>query len=244
MYPVLLKLGPLTLYSYGLMVALGFLAGILLAAYLARRTGLKPEIMLDIAPFVLVGAIVGARIFYVIEFWREFQGNPLEIFMLWRGGLVFYGGLLFAILGLLWAAKLFKLNFWKIMDILAPSTALGYALGRIGCFLNGCCYGIEAQLPWAVTFPKLIGARHPTQLYASLAGLLICALLLLVLFKFKKFDGQVLIFGLGLYAIYRFLIEFIRTNPKYWLNLTEAQWLSILLVILAGGLYIKLYRRK
>jgi phosphatidylglycerol:prolipoprotein diacylglycerol transferase len=243
MHPILLKLGPLTLYSYGLMVALGFLAGILLATYLTRQAKLKPEVILDIAPFVLVGSIAGARIFYVVEFWRDFRGNPLEIFFIWKGGLVFYGGLLFAILGLLLAVKIFKLDLLKIMDILAPSTALGYAIGRIGCFLNGCCYGVETKVPWAVRFPTESVLRHPTQIYASISGLLICAILLLMLFKFKKFDGQVLTAGLALYAAYRFLIEFIRTNPRYLLNLTEAQWASIFLVILAGGLYIKLRRR-
>lgn len=243
MHPILLKFGPLTLYSYGLMVALGFLAGIFLAAYLAKKSGIEPEIILDIAPFVLVGSILGARIFYAMEFWREFRGNPLEIFFLWKGGLVFYGGLLFAILGLLLAVKIFKLDFWKIMDILAPSTALGYAIGRIGCFLNGCCYGVETKVPWAVNFPTETVLRHPTQIYASFSGLLICSLLLLIFFKYRKFDGLVLIWGLLLYGVYRFLIEFIRTNPRYLLNLTEAQWASILLFILAGGLYIKLRRR-
>lgn len=243
MYPVLLKLGPLTLYSYGLMVALGFLSGIILAAYLAKRSGIKPELILDIAPFILLGSLIGARLFYVIEFWPEFRGNPLEIFTIWKGGLVFYGGLLFAILGLLLAVNIFKLNFWRTMDILAPATALGYAIGRIGCFLNGCCYGIATKVPWAVKFPTETVLRHPTQIYASLSGLLICGILLLFFFKYRKFDGLMLVWGLWLYGIYRFLIEFLRVNPKYLFNLTGAQWLSFLLIFLAAVLYFKLRRR-
>lgn len=243
MYPVLLKLGPLTLYSYGLMVALGFLSGIILAAYLAKKSGTKPELILDIAPFVLLGSMIGARLFYVIEFWTEFRGNPVEIFLIWKGGLVFFGGLLFAILGLMLAVNIFKLNFWKTMDILAPATALGYAIGRIGCFLNGCCYGVVTKVPWAVKFPTETVLRHPTQIYASLSGLLICGLLLLVFFKYKKFDGLVLILGLIFYGVYRFLIEFLRINPKYLFNLTGAQWLSILLILPATVLYFRLRRR-
>lgn len=243
MYPILVKIGPLTLYSYGLMVALGFLSGIILAAYLAKKSGIKPELILDLAPFVLLGSLFGARLFYVVEFWTEFRGNPLEIFFIWKGGLVFFGGLLFAVLGLWLAVKFFKLNFWKIMDILAPATALGYAIGRIGCFLNGCCYGIVTKVPWAVKFPTETVLRHSTQLYASLSGFLICGLLLLIFFKYRKFDGLVLILGLLFYGVYRFLIEFLRINPKYLFNLTGAQWLSLVLIILATVLYFKLRRR-
>jgi len=241
MHPILLKLGPLTIYSYGLLVALGFLAGIGLAVWLAKKEGIPTEQILDLAVYVLLASIIGARLFYVIEFWRDFAGNPISVFYIWQGGLVFFGGLLFVILAVIAYARFFKVPLFKVLDVIAPAAALGYALGRIGCFLNGCCYGIETNLPWAVKFPALSGLRHPTQLYASLSGLLILGLLLFIFYR-KKFDGQVFSLGLIFYAVYRFAIEFIRTNPRYLLGLTAAQWGSILILLIAASLYYKLNR--
>ena len=243
MYPVLLRIGPLTIYSYGLMVALAFLAGIYVAVFLAKGEKIGADKILDLAVYVLISSIVGARLFYVIEFWPEFMTNPLGIFFIWQGGLVFYGGLLLAIITILIYAQINKISIWKVLDIIAPATALGYAIGRIGCFLNGCCYGIECSLPWAVSFPNLAGLRHPTQIYASLTGFLIFGLLLF-LWRFRKFEGQVFCAGLALYGIYRFLIEFIRINPRYLLNLTMAQWGSILIVIIAVSIYLVLAKKK
>jgi len=243
MYPVLFRIGPLTIYSYGLMVALGFLAGIGIAIWLAKREKIATEKILDLAVYVLIASVVGARLFYVIEFWPEFITNPLNVFFVWQGGLVFYGGLLLAVITILIYAQASKINVWKLLDIIAPATALGYAIGRIGCFLNGCCYGIECSLPWAVSFPNLAGLRHPTQIYASLTGLLIFGLLM-VLWRFRKFEGQVFCAGLTMYGIYRFSIEFVRVNPRYILGLSMAQWGSILLVIIGLSIYYILSTRK
>lgn len=238
MLPVLFKLGPLTVNSYGVMIALGFLSGILLAIYLAKREKISPEMMMDLALFVMVFSIIGARIFYVIEFWPEYLYRPLAVLFVWEGGLVFYGGLLGAVLTVLIFSRLNKLPVLKLLDLITPATALGYAIGRIGCFLRGCCYGVECKLPWAVKFPEVVGLRHPTQLYALLSWLILFGVLWFLLTK-RKFDGQIFALGLILYSVYRFLIEFVRTNPQYF-HLTAAQWGSLLLLIGAGILYFQL----
>jgi phosphatidylglycerol:prolipoprotein diacylglycerol transferase len=173
----------------------------------------------------------------VIFFWPELEGNILNAFMIQRGGLVFYGGLALALIAILWRSARYKLSLFKLFDIASLSAAIGYSIARIGCFLNGCCYGVESNLPWAVQFPGLLGKRHPTELYAS-ATMLILFLLLLIFWKRRKFDGQIFLFAVICYSIYRFLIEFIRVNPKYLLNLTSAQWASVVLFVLAAGTLI------
>ncbi|HTY13782.1 MAG TPA: prolipoprotein diacylglyceryl transferase [Candidatus Omnitrophota bacterium] len=236
MHPILFKLGPFTVYSYGFMIALAFLAGIALASYLAKRDGIDPDKIFDLAVWVLVSSIIGARVFYVLEFIGDFAKDPLSALYLWQGGMVFFGGVAFAIIAVAIWSRVNKINVLKLLDAIAPATALGYAIGRIGCFLRGCCYGTETSLPWGVQFPDACGVRHPTQIYSSLSGLLMMALLLLVLSK-RKFDGQVFSAGLMLYSVYRFLIEFIRTNPKYLFSLSEGQWGSVLIFICGAGLY-------
>ncbi len=236
MHPILLKLGPLTVYSYGMMVALAFLAGIFLSTYLAKKNGIIPERIFDLAIIVLVSSIIGARAFYVLEFWTDFTANPISAFYITEGGMVFFGGVAFAIIAILIWSRINKIPALKLLDAIAPATALGYAIGRIGCFLRGCCYGVETGLPWGVKFPDVCGVRHPTQIYASLAGLLIMAILIFMFSK-KKFDGQIFSSGLMLYSIYRFLIEFIRVNQKYLFTLSEAQWGSIMIFLIGAGLY-------
>ncbi|OGC09932.1 prolipoprotein diacylglyceryl transferase [candidate division WOR-1 bacterium RIFOXYA2_FULL_37_7] len=243
MHPILFRIGNVNIYSYGFMVSLGFLAGILLAYYLARKVKIDPDKILDAALFLFVGAIFGARLFYVIFFWHELN-SPWQAFMVWNGGLVFYGGVLFGILGLILACKILKISVLDMLDIVAPATMLGYAFGRIGCFLNGCCYGEECAFvfPWAVKFPHLTGLRYPTQIYASIAGLLIFAVLFFLLSR-RKFPGQIFAVGLSLYATYRFFIEFFRTNAKVFLNLTLAQWASLFLVVL-GLIFYFIYKKR
>ncbi|KAF0133864.1 MAG: phosphatidylglycerol:prolipoprotein diacylglycerol transferase [Candidatus Saganbacteria bacterium] len=231
MHPILFKFGSITIFSYGFMIALAFLAGIYFSYFLAVREGIKGEKIFDLALVILVSSIVGARIFYVIEFWPDFISNPLEVFFIWQGGLVFFGGLLFAALAAVAFANYYKIKALKLMDIITPGTALGYGIGRIGCFLRGCCYGIETKLPWGIVFPGLSEAHHPTQLYAFISGIIMFTMLLL-LYRKKKYDGQVFFSGLMFYSVYRFSVEFLRMNPKY-LFFSMAQWISILIFFLA-----------
>lgn len=249
MHPILIKLGSLTIYSYGFMVALGFLVGVLVSLYFAKKNGLSVDLILDLAIYVILAAIFGARLFYVIGDWGQYKNNLLGIFMVQEGGLVFLGGLIFAMLAAFLYARKKNISWLFLFDVLTPGTALGQAIGRIGCFLNGCCFGLPTKVPWGMVFPKGSLAYeffpwrhlHPTQLYSSFSVLIIFGLVLLV-FRFKKFDGQVFLSGLILYSIYRFIVEFFRFSPIHWAGLTPSQW--IVMITFALAVYGWFYLRK
>jgi len=252
-HPIAFHLGPLPVHWYGVMVALAFLAGLWTASRRALRENIAPERIIDLGPWLIVGAIVGARILYVITFWREeFAGKPfVETIMVWRGGLVYYGGLMGASLGFILYARIKNLPLWKGADILAPSIALGYVFGRIGCLMNGCCYGRVCELPWAIQFPNqsnawhqqlsqgLVGPNdrslpvHPTQVYESLLNLALYGGLAW-LYRRKKFDGQIFATYLVAYAIVRSFVEMFRGDyPQYYLGgwVTPAHLVSIFILI-------------
>jgi len=220
------------------MVALAFVAGITIALLRAKKEDISAEFVMDGAMYVLISAIIGARLFYVIGFWSEYKNNLWNIFAVWEGGMVFYGGLIFAVTTLFIWSKRKSMDFMKILDLAAPSVAIGYSIGRIGCFLRGCCYGVECSLPWAIHFPESQGFVHPTQLYSVLAGLLIFTALIAVREK-KKYNGQVFVWGVILYSIYRFIIEFFRSYDLYWGPLTPSQWISAGLFVFACALLIR-----
>lgn len=208
-------MGDYALHTFGLLVALGFLFGLWVASRNARRAGLDPELPYDLAPWLIGGTLVGARTLYVISYWqRDFAGHPLgEIFAIWNGGLVFYGGLIGATLAGIFAVKRRKLPLWRAADCLAPGIALGHVFGRMGCLLNGCCYGRESDLPWAIrypdthsTFPRLV---HPAQVYESLLNLAFFGALTW-LHRRRKFDGQVFATYLIGYAFIRSFAEYFR----------------------------------
>ncbi len=236
-------IGGLAVHWYGILVAIGFLAGLYTAGRRAAREGIAAETIADLGPWLIVGAIIGARGLYVISYWREqFAANPFpEIFMIQHGGLVFYGGLIGAIASGLIFVRLKRQPLWKVADVMAPSIALGYVFGRLGCLMNGCCYGRETQLPWAIHFPLTHATGgagvHPTQLYDSLLNLGFY-LFLAWLFRRKQFDGQVFVAYLIGYALLRSLVEYFRGDypVHYWGGVaTPAQLVSIG-ILLAGGL--------
>jgi len=183
MYPEIAHLGPLHIRSYGLMLALAFLAGTWLGLKEARRRGLDEDRFLTVVLFTLVGSIAGARLLYVMEHIADYREQWSSVLALWQGGLTLYGGIIAGTVVGLWTARRQQLPAWAVADCLAPSIAIGTAFGRVGCFLNGCCYGRPTTLPWGVvyppdTFPGLeFGATpiHPSQLYFSLASLVLFA---------------------------------------------------------------------
>jgi len=243
-HPVAFVFGPFTVTWYGILTALAFLAGLWTASRRGLRSGIAPERIVDLGPWLIVGTIIGARALYVVSYWREeFAGHAFaDVFKVWRGGLVFYGGFIGASLTFLLYARLRKLPLWRTADVLAPSIALGAAIGRVGCLMNGCCYGRACGLPWAIHFPP--GHRtypqgvHPTQAYDALLDLWLYGLLTW-LYRHKRFDGQVFASFLVGYAITRSVVECFRGDyPQfYWGGwVTPAQLVS--LGILAAGIIL------
>ena len=215
MHPLAFQLGPLTIHWYGVMIALAFLAGLWTATRRARRENIPGEKIADVVLWLMIGSIVGARLVYVTTYWKdEFAGQPLsEVFMIQHGGLVYYGGLIGAILASFVYLRWKKMPLWKTADVLAPSIALGNVFGRVGCLLNGCCYGRACDLPWAIHFPSdhaTHGAPvHPTEIYDALSNFILYVLLAW-LFRRKRFDGQVFAVYLIGYAVTRTIMECFR----------------------------------
>jgi phosphatidylglycerol:prolipoprotein diacylglycerol transferase len=244
-------LGPLTVHWYGILLALGFLAGLWTAARRAKLTGVPGDKISDVGLWLIIGAILGARILYVVTYWKEsFAGQPItEIFMIQRGGLVFYGGLIGSALACIIYCRREKLPLWKVADVLAPSIALGYVFGRLGCLMNGCCFGRECSLPWAIHFPAshVTGGApvHPTQIYDSLLNLVLYAALVW-LYRRKKFDGQIFAAYLMCYAITRSIVETFRgdyTEVHRHAGLTPAHLISIGIFAAGAALFAILRKR-
>lgn len=231
----------LTIYWYGILTALGFLFGFGTASRRAPMTGISGESILNLAPWIILGAVVGARLFYVVTYWNdEFANKPIwEALKLGRSGLVYYGGLVGASIATVLYCRWAKLPLMRIADILAPSVALGHAFGRIGCLMTGCCFGRECSMPWAIVFPPghpTHGAPvHPAQVYESIANLALYAGLAF-LYRRKKFDGQVWAVYLLAYAVVRSIVEAFRGDyaQKYIVAGLSPGQLTSLVIVAAG----------
>lgn len=251
MHPVLIELGPLTIYGYGLMIAVGAACGLWLTSRLARLGGLDPDKTLNLLFWILISGLVGSRIAFVFLEPSFFLARPWEFFYLWKGGLVFYGGVALALPVGLWLARRWKLPLLPTMDVVAPGLALGQAFGRIGCFLAGCCYGKETQCSLGVTFsnenslaPQGI-PLHPTQLYHSLEGFLLAGLLYLVCRR-KRFAGQVFFLYGMLHGAIRVIIEQYRGDWRGSFILpyiTPTGLTAVIFALVSAGAYIYLRRR-
>jgi phosphatidylglycerol:prolipoprotein diacylglycerol transferase len=233
MFPVLFRVGDISVHAYGVLLALAFAVGIFGLARAARRAGLPEEKMLDMSLMIMVAAVIGSRLLYVLIKWPVFVADPLAVFAVRSGGLSFHGGLAAGVLTGLWYTHRHRLPQGRIADLIAPFVALGYAVVRIGCLLNGCCFGRPADVPWALPVAYLDPTlRHPTQLYAFAAVFLIY-LLLLYRRRRVRFHGQLFLEFVVYYSIYRFLIEFYRETDVFLGALTLGQASS--LVVAAGA---------
>ncbi len=250
MYPILIEFGFFKIFTYGLLVATGFLVAILLASSRAEKEGLDSQKVLDLCFYVMVSALLGARLLYVIVEYRYFLDSPLEIFKFWKGGLVFYGGLILGVLISLWYLKRNQMPMWKTADLLAPSIALGQSIGRWGCFFAGCCYGKKTDVAWGITFadPRSLAPLeiplHPTQVYLSLNAVFIF-IFLMWLSKRKVFDGQILwSYGI-LYSIGRFAIEYFRGDDRGFpveQVLSTSQFVGVFIFSFSVFMLLTLYR--
>jgi phosphatidylglycerol:prolipoprotein diacylglycerol transferase len=237
MKPILFSFGAIHLYSYGLSIALGVLLSVFLMQRRAAKEGFpKLEDVFDMAFTILVWGFLGARLFYVIQNFSYYMREPLKIFAVWEGGLIFYGGAIAAFGGLAVMSRNKKWSFWRILDFLVPYVALTHAFGRIGCFLNGCCFGKTCDLPWAVRFPELSHAVHPTQLYEALFDLVLFAFLLKRR-KQTRFEGEIALLYFLLYGMGRYTIEFLREPGWMWMGFTSNQWLSMAIMTVSFVLF-------
>jgi phosphatidylglycerol:prolipoprotein diacylglycerol transferase len=248
-------LGPITLHTYGFLLAVAFLAGLWVASRQAKRASLDAGKITDMAVWVLIAGLVGAKLLLVAVDWRYFGRNPGQVLSVFQSGGVFYGGLIGGILMAWWYARRHRLPAWPTTDVLAPAVVLGQAIGRLGCFAAGCCWGKPTQLPWAVTFTDVYSARavgtpmdtpvHPSQVYESAAAFLIF-LFLLWLAPRKRFHGQVTLAYVALYSAVRFGLEFLRGDPDRgaWLGgtISTSQVIAIALLLAVAVVLPRLRR--
>lgn len=246
MLPVLLKWGPLTIFAWGLSLSIAILLGTFLAIRLARDIDIKSDRILDLAIVLVIGGVVGARLFYIFVYEpARYLEDPLQVFALWNGGMVYYGALIGGfITGTIYVIRK-NLPFWRLADVVSPPLALGYGIVRIGCFFNGCCYGEPTGSSLGVIFPYIEGtvctdqlSRYPTQLFSSALGFALLGLLL-YLWKRRKFDGQIFLVFLIVYSIGRSVIEAFRENLIIFGNVTVAQLVSVLIIIPAMIFYLR-----
>lgn len=263
MHPILIgSPSGFAIRSYGFMLALSFMLGIYLAARRARKAGIDPEHIMNLSIWIIVASIIGSRFLYVVYHLNEFKGhwldtvNPFQNGQIGIGGLTMLGGVVLAIVVAYIYMRNKKMPFLLTCDTLIPSFALGIFLTRIGCFLNGCCHGVETNVPWAVTFtnnycavaPHLLDKPlHPTQLYSSLYGFIIFFVTLLV-DKHKKFDGMLFYLFLVLYGVSRFLVELVRYHDNYFcvlggMEITINQIISLIMVLF-GAIFLAINMNK
>ncbi|MFH2137023.1 MAG: prolipoprotein diacylglyceryl transferase [Candidatus Omnitrophota bacterium] len=242
MYPVLWKIGNIYIYSYGCMVALGILVATYCCQYHAARRGLSEEKIVDLIFWVIIAGLIGGRLLYVLLNFGDYSGDLGEVFKLYKGGLVFHGGFIAGLIAAILFIKTNKMPFWKTLDLIVLYVPIGHAFGRIGCFLNGCCYGRETSLGLGIVFPGSDMCVHPTQLYSAVL-LLILFVVLFFVERRKKYNGQIVFFYFILYGIMRFFMEFLRVDNFPVLGvLSIAQVISIGLLI--AGIFFHLRFRK
>ena len=252
------SIGPVALPAYGILLVIGMLIALWIVTRQARKAGLPSETITDLAVYAIIAGLIGAKVLLVIVEWAHYSRNPRDLLSLFQSGGVFYGGLLGAIPVAFWYARRPQLDGWKTADVLAPGVVVGQAVGRLGCFMAGCCYGKPAaDLPWAVTFRDVYANRnvgtpldtplHPTQIYESLACFLILGILLWMSPR-KRFHGQIVLAYVFLYAVARFIVEMYRGDAVRGFvmggRLSTSQFIAILLAVAAALALPYLWRRK
>lgn len=235
MHPICFQIGSRPIYWYGVMMAAAFLAAILHWNWLARRSDKPDNYGYDLAFYLMLAGILGARINYVIANFQDFKTEPLSIIRIDQGGLIYYGGFIGAILAAIIFARVKKEHFVQLADFAITAIPLGHALGRIGCFLNGCCYGTEGTTPWCCLLHDTL--RHPVQLYETGWNLLVYVTITLFFLR-RKLPGTVFALYLILYPCGRFILEYWRGDTRQMLHgLTTAQAFSLILILTGVSLW-------
>jgi phosphatidylglycerol---prolipoprotein diacylglyceryl transferase len=251
MHPILFEIRGWPIYSYGVLLALAYLAGLQLAVIRARHRGIDGAKVMDFGIYIIIAALVGAKLMLLVVDFDYFRSQPREILSIVRAGGVFYGGLITAFLVGLWLVRRYQLPVWTTADLIAPGIALGHIIGRLGCLLAGCCYGKATTLPWGITFTDQAAAAnvgtplgtplHPTQLYDAGAELIILIVLLVSERRGKPFPGRTFWMYMVLYSVARFIVEFFRGDPRGMVGgLSTSQFVSIVIVPIGIAMLLRL----
>lgn len=237
MHPILFSIGQLNIYSYGLMLGIAFLVSVYLASRRAGIYMISPDTVNNLAIVCLVSGVIGARIAYAVVNISDFRDAPLRVFMINEGGLIFYGGFTLAFIAGIAFARITALSVRDTADLMVPFVALGHAIGRIGCFLNGCCYGRPTDSLLGVQFPHMPTKVYPTQLFSS-GGLFIIFCFLFFMQKRRRFKGEITSLYLIIYGIFRFFMEFLRGDlfPVFH-GFTVTQIVSIAFIATGTALF-------
>jgi phosphatidylglycerol:prolipoprotein diacylglycerol transferase len=252
-YPELFSIGPVTIYSYGVLLAASYLLGLWLAMRRARKWGLDSSRILDLGIYIIIAALIGAKLLLLVVDFDQFSRSPSDLLSLARSGGVFYGGLIVSVLVGFWYVRRHGLPLWTTCDVFAPGIALGHVTGRLGCLAAGCCYGKPADVPWAITFTNPLAAAnvgtplgiplHPTQVYEAGAELLILVLLLATERRGRPFAGRTFWTFMFLYAVSRYVIEMYRGDPRgEILGFSTSQFISLVLAPLSVVMLVWLSR--
>jgi phosphatidylglycerol:prolipoprotein diacylglycerol transferase len=252
-YPELFSIGPITVYSYGVLLAASYLLGLWLAMRRAKRWGLDPTRVLDLGIYIIIAALIGAKLLLLVVDFDQFSRSTADLISLARSGGVFYGGLILAVGVAFWYIRRHRLPFWTTCDVFAPGIALGHVTGRLGCLAAGCCYGRPTDLPWGITFTNPLAAAnvgtplgiplHPTQIYEAGAELIILILLLATERRGRTFPGRTFWSYMFLYAVSRFVVEMYRGDPRGEVfGLSTSQFISVLLAPISLAMLVWLAR--
>jgi phosphatidylglycerol---prolipoprotein diacylglyceryl transferase len=262
MYPRLLELpdlplvGSATIYTYGVLLAAAYLVGLKLAMVRARTRGLDQTRVLDLGIYIIISALVGAKLLLLVTDFSTYTSNPRELLALARSGGVFYGGLIVAVVVALWYIRRIGLPLWTTCDVFAPGIALGHVVGRLGCLFAGCCFGRPTDMPWGIIFTDpfantnvgtpLNVRLHPTQLYEAGAEAVILGLLLATESKGRRFPGRTFWLYMLLYAVSRYIIEIYRGDlgrGTVFDIFSTSQFISVILAPLSIVMLLYLSRR-
>jgi phosphatidylglycerol:prolipoprotein diacylglycerol transferase len=254
MHPILFEIGSWPVYSYGVLLAAAYLVALQLAVARARRQGLDAGRVMDLGIWLIIAALVGAKLMLIVVDFDTFRRNPSDLLSIVRAAGVFYGGLLAALGAALLLVRRYRLPMWTTADLFAPGIAHGHVIGRVGCLMAGCCFGKPADLPWAITFTNPAAALnvgtplgiplHPTQLYDAFAELIILMVLLMTERRGRPFPGRTFWLYMLLYGISRFIVEIYRGDARgEQFGVSTSQAVSLFIVPLALLMLWRLRKR-
>ena len=255
MYPLLFELGPLNIYSYGVILGGSYFLALWYALQRARRAGLDGQRIVDLGIVGIISAVVGAKLMLVVVDFDRYAADPSQLTALLMAGGVFYGGLLLAVPMCWWYIRRNGLPLWTTCDLFAPGIAMAQGVGRMGCLLAGCCFGRPTEAPWGITFSSTLAAAnsgtplgvplHPSQIYESIAVLLILGVLLAGERRWRAFPGRTFWTYVLLYAVARIVLELFRGDPRGMVfdALPTSQFVSALLVPASIVMLVRLGRR-